>query len=234
MGWSNGWRFCKIQRGPPSVVGVFSEADWNKDFKASSLPGRRPQWVSASSPQIACHPHRTGPGRAWGWHWGSGRHTPRASVETEWTLSVTPSFPAHRHATLDSPSKPLWTLISYQVCCEVSWKTVCVSPDRLCVCSVTQLCPTLCNRMDCSPPGSFVRGSSQVRILEWVAISFSRGTSQPGDQTRVYCIAGGFFTTEPSGKPLKDNRCSINIHLFLKKVEMTQAACPDGETGTRA
>ena len=83
-------------------------------------------------------------------------------------------------------------------------------------------------------PGSFVRGSSQVRILEWVAISFSRGTSQPGDQTRVYCIAGGFFTTEPSGKPLKDNRCSINIHFFLKKVEMTQAACPDGETETRA
>ena len=130
MGWSKGWRLCKIQRGPPSVVGVFSEADWNKDLKASSLPGRRPQWVSASSPQIAHHPYRTGPGRAWGWHWRSGQHTPRASVETEWTLSVTPGFPAHRRATLDSPSKPLWTLISYQVCCEVSWKTVCVSPDR--------------------------------------------------------------------------------------------------------
>ena len=63
------------------------------------------------------------------------------------------------------------------------------------MCSVTQSCPTLCNHMDCSHPGSFVRGSSQVRILEWIAISFSRGTSQPRDQTRVSCIAGGFFTT---------------------------------------
>ena len=44
---------------------------------------------------------------------------------------------------------------------------------------VTQSCPTLCYPMDCSLPGSSVRGISQVRILEWVAISFSRGSSQP-------------------------------------------------------
>ena len=41
--------------------------------------------------------------------------------------------------------------------------------------------PTLCNPMDCSPPGSSVHGLLQARILEWVAISFSRGSSQPGD-----------------------------------------------------
>ena len=48
-----------------------------------------------------------------------------------------------------------------------------------------QLCPTLCNPMDCSPPGSYVHGTSQARILEWVAISFLRGSSQPRDRTRI-------------------------------------------------
>ena len=55
---------------------------------------------------------------------------------------------------------------------------------------VAQSCPTLCDPMDCSPPGSFVHGILQARILEWVAISFSRGSSQPRDQTRVSHIAG--------------------------------------------
>ena len=48
--------------------------------------------------------------------------------------------------------------------------------------------------VDCCPPGSSIRGIPQVRILQWVAISFSRGSSQPRDQTQVSCIAGGFFT----------------------------------------
>ena len=47
---------------------------------------------------------------------------------------------------------------------------------QLCVCLVPQLCLTLWDPMDCSPPGTSVHGISQVRILEWVAISFSRGT----------------------------------------------------------
>ena len=44
---------------------------------------------------------------------------------------------------------------------------------------VTQSCPTLCHPMDCSPPGSSVHGIFQARILEWVDIPFSRGSSQP-------------------------------------------------------
>ena len=59
---------------------------------------------------------------------------------------------------------------------------------------VSQSCPTLCNPMDCSPPGSSVHEIFQTRILEWVAISFSRGSSQPRDQTQVFCTAGRFFT----------------------------------------
>ena len=59
---------------------------------------------------------------------------------------------------------------------------------------VTQSCPTLCNAVDCSPPGPLVREILQARILEWVAISFSRGSSQPKDRTQVSCTAGRFFT----------------------------------------
>ena len=55
---------------------------------------------------------------------------------------------------------------------------------------VTQSCLTLCDPMDCT-----VHGILQARILEWVAFPFSRGSSQPRDQTQVSCIAGGFFTT---------------------------------------
>ena len=54
---------------------------------------------------------------------------------------------------------------------------------------------TLCNPMDCSPSGSSIHGTLQARILEWVAILFSRGSSQPRDQTQVSRIAGGFFTS---------------------------------------
>ena len=59
---------------------------------------------------------------------------------------------------------------------------------------VTQSCPTLCNPMDGSLPGSAVHGIFQARILEWAAISFSRGSSQPRDRTLVSCIAGRHFT----------------------------------------
>ena len=62
-----------------------------------------------------------------------------------------------------------------------------------CVCEVAQSCPALCDLMDCSPSGSSVHGILQARILEWVAISFSRGSSQTRDQTQVSCIAGRCF-----------------------------------------
>ena len=62
------------------------------------------------------------------------------------------------------------------------------------LCLVAQLCPTLCDPMDYSPPGSSVRGILQARILEWVAMPSSRGSSRPRDGTQVSCIAGRFFT----------------------------------------
>ena len=79
--------------------------------------------------------------------------------------------------------------------------------------SCAQLCLTPCNPLDYSPPGSSVLGIFQARILELVAISFSRGSSQPRDQTLISyisCIVGRFSTTEQPRKPL-DNRAVSNL-----------------------
>ena len=113
----------------------------------------------------------------------------------------------------------------------------------LCLCLVTQSCPTLCDPIDCSLPGSSVHGDSpgknigvgchallqgifptqgsnpdlplcrwilyhlshqgSSRILEWVAYPFSRGSSWSRNQTRVFCIAGGFFTSWTTRKTLE-------------------------------
>ena len=61
--------------------------------------------------------------------------------------------------------------------------------------SVTQSCPTPCNPMHYSPPGSSVHEFFQARILVWVAICFSRGSSGPWDPTWVSCIGGRVFTS---------------------------------------
>ena len=72
-----------------------------------------------------------------------------------------------------------------------------------CVCSGTQSCLTLYDAMDCSPPGSSVHGISQVRILEWVAISSSGDFPNPRiepESPTSPALTGRFFTTEPPGK----------------------------------
>ena len=65
---------------------------------------------------------------------------------------------------------------------------------NMCQVFVTQSCWTLCNPMNCSLPGFSVHGILQARILQWVAISSSRGSSQSRDWTWLSCISGGFFT----------------------------------------
>ena len=66
---------------------------------------------------------------------------------------------------------------------------------------VTQSCLTLFDPVDCSPPGSSVHGILQARMLEWGAISFSRGSSPPRDRTQVSCTAGRFFCLSHRGSP---------------------------------
>ena len=72
-----------------------------------------------------------------------------------------------------------------------------VVPKDQWVCSVAQLYLTLCNPTDCSPWGSSVHRIIQARILEWVAISFYRGSSRHRNWTRISSLAGRFFTTAP-------------------------------------
>ena len=65
----------------------------------------------------------------------------------------------------------------------------------VCVCALgSSVVPDSCNPIDCSLPGSSDHGILQARILEWVAVSFSKGSSQPRKQTQVSCIAGRLFT----------------------------------------
>ena len=67
---------------------------------------------------------------------------------------------------------------------------------------VAQSCPPLCDPMDCSLPGFSIYGILQLRILEWIVISFSRRSFQPRDQTWVSCIASRFFTIWATRKAL--------------------------------
>ena len=81
----------------------------------------------------------------------------------------------------------IWTWVMFTII-EMKWS------------EFSQSCLTFCDPMDCSQPGSSVHGIFQARILEWVAISFSRGSSQPRDWTQVSRIAGRCFT-DPPRKP---------------------------------
>ena len=92
-----------------------------------------------------------------------------------------------------------------------SWRAL-GKPTRPSRVLVAQSCPTLCDTMDCSPPGCPVHEIFQARILEWVAISFSRGSSQPRDRTRVSCTTGRFFTNWATREALQDL-----LELTLKK-----------------
>ena len=84
----------------------------------------------------------------------------------------------------------VWTHIYINVC--VLYISYSVSVTYMCL--VAQLCSTLCNPMYCSLPVSSVQGILQARILELVAIPFSRGSSRPRGRTLVSCIASSFFT----------------------------------------
>ena len=84
---------------------------------------------------------------------------------------------------------------------------------------VAQSCLTAGNPTDCSPPGSSVHGILQARVLEWVAIPFSKGSSHPRDGTWASCTAGRFFTAWATKeawfchitKPLKKKKKKIAL-----------------------
>ena len=71
----------------------------------------------------------------------------------------------------------------------------------VCECEVAQSCPTLCDPVDCSPPGSSVHGILQARILEWFAMSFSRDLPNPGIKPGSPALQADALSSEPPGKP---------------------------------
>ena len=77
---------------------------------------------------------------------------------------------------------------------DITSQILCLSPHFKSGSEVAQSCPTLCDPIDCSLPGSSVHGIFQTIVLEWIAISFSRGSSQPRARTRVSCIVDRRFT----------------------------------------
>ena len=95
----------------------------------------------------------------------------RCSLALDWPCELTLSSEASFLA---------WEYLIYQenLYCQAG---ACGSYYYCCCSLVTKSCPTRCDPMDCSPPGSSVLGISHARILEWVAISFSRGSFQPRD-----------------------------------------------------
>ena len=94
---------------------------------------------------------------------------------------------------------------------------------------VAQSSPTLCNPMDCSLPGSSVHGIFQARVLEWVAISFSRGSSQPRDRTQVSHIRGRRFnlwaTREAPYKPYGILYSSLSQEILNHQVLVVFLFC---------
>ena len=111
-------------------------------------------------------------------------------------------------------------------------------PSEGCCYLVAKLCPIICHPVDCSPPDSSVHGIFQVRILEWVDISFSRGSSRPRDWTQVSRIAHvnagnlgsilgrGIAPGEGNGHPLQYS-CLDNLHgqrslVGCKQSDMTE------------
>ena len=100
-----------------------------------------------------------------------------------------------KYLNIKNPSLPCGLLPptmhhTYALCCHQT-----SPPSGIPVlCLVAQLCGTLCNFMDCSPPGSPVHGNLQTRMLEWVTMPPSRGSSQPRDKTQVSHIVGIVFT----------------------------------------
>ena len=105
----------------------------------------------------------------WGLHWTSG------------TVRMAQRLVHQKMVLLYPCAHASWTMCD--LCCGVYQRThICrIYIYVLCCAKLLQLCPALCNPVDCSPPGSSVHGMLQARILEWVSMPSSKGSSQPRD-----------------------------------------------------
>ena len=97
-------------------------------------------------------------------------------------------------------------------------------------CLVAKSCPSLFIPLDCSPPGSSVYGISWTRILDWDAISFSRGSFQPRDQTCASCMASRLSTTDP---PEKLQVC-VCVYIYIYKTKNDSRYCKMSPGGMKS
>ena len=105
-----------------------------------------------------------------------------------------------------------------------SFQKICFTEWRRFTCTLcAQLCGTLGDSMDCSLPGSSAHGISQVRILEWVAISSSRGSSRPGIEPRSPALQADSLPAESQGKPKNTGVGSLSL---LQGIFPTQGSNP--------
>ena len=100
---------------------------------------------------------------------------------------------------------------------------------------IAQSCLTLCNPMDCCPPGSSVHGNLQARILEWVSISFSGDLPDPGIKPGSLVLADGFFycLSHQGSRDylifkdiIRRKNTGVGSHFFLQRIFLTQMSNP--------
>ena len=119
-------------------------------------------------------------------HWGSGK-----VMEAErWLFPIIKETGDKERLGAQEPHRALHGIDKQRTEHPANYSCLLKSSHlRMCVCSVAQSCPTLCDPVDCSLPGSPVHGIVQARILEWIAISYFRGSSQLRDRTLISCIS---------------------------------------------
>ena len=151
----------------------------------------------------------SGAGRKWA---GTEKEVARTVfVHYFWAELVHPIISFHWTGKRSQESEIQCSLSSLFILMTTWWPELCSLSSRLSITAKTvqylkcvllaQSCPMLCDPLDCSPPGSSVHEIFQARILEWVAISFSRGSSLPRDR-KVSCTAGRFFTDRATREAL--------------------------------
>ena len=134
-------------------------------------------------------------------------------VVSVWLFKVCQRQLGHSLPLFKCLREPSQRLIKYQMLLKVSWWDSTSYAERTDVgvmvhftlkseSEVAQSCPTLCDPIDCSLPGSSVHGIFQAVVLEWIAISFSRGSSQPRAWTRVSGIVDRRFNVWATRKSL--------------------------------
>ena len=142
-----------------------------------------------------------------------------------------PAFPSAGAANQSFPWSPSWDQYEgdclLKLCSEPRKRVYLLVSGGL----VAQSCLTLCDPMNCSPSVSSIHGILQARILEWIAIPFSRGSSWPRDQTQLSCIAGRFFTIWATGKILTYCCQFIEKNMLKDTNEMSDKQIHWGRSG---